>query len=153
MKNAVPFLLKSLVAFVIFSSLLSFFSPAEAGLEKDVLTYTNQYRQSKGLPPLELQSSLSDLARDHSEDMAKKKVGFGHDGFDKRQRQAQTLLPSSSSFAENVAYGAKTGKEAVEMWKNSAGHRRNMLGKYKYVGIGVSTDSKGNTYYTQVFVN
>jgi uncharacterized protein YkwD len=50
-----------------------------------------------------------------------------------------------------VAYGPTSGKEVVKQWKGSPGHRRNMLGKYKYIGIGIATDRRGHIYYTQVF--
>ena len=57
------------------------------------------------------------------------------------------------TFAENVAYGANTAREVVTLWKNSPGHRRNMLGNFKYIGIGTAKDSKGQIYYTEIFVN
>ncbi|RYZ20068.1 MAG: CAP domain-containing protein, partial [Chitinophagaceae bacterium] len=53
--------------------------------------------------------------------------------------------------AENVAFGASTGEDVVNMWKNSAGHRNNMLGKFSRIGIGVARDKKGQLFYTQVF--
>ena len=83
--------------------------------------------------------------------MARKRVGFGHGGFSQRDAQARKRVKSIHAFAENVAYGASTGKQVVTMWKNSPGHHRNMLGKYKYIGIGVARDRKGRIYYTQVF--
>ena len=56
-------------------------------------------------------------------------------------------------MAENVAYGARTGKEAFQIWKNSSGHKKNMLGNYKYTGIGTAKDRRGTLYYTQIFVH
>ena len=83
--------------------------------------------------------------------MARKRVAFGHSGFAKRNALAKKKIHSIHSFAENVAYGATSGREVVTMWKNSSGHRRNMLGNYKYIGIGIAKDSHGRIYYTQVF--
>lgn len=83
--------------------------------------------------------------------MARRRVAFGHTGFAKRNALAKNKIHSIRSFAENVAYGATSGKEVVTMWKNSSGHRRNMLGNYKYIGIGIAKDSHGRIYYTQVF--
>jgi uncharacterized protein YkwD len=54
-------------------------------------------------------------------------------------------------FAENVAFGASSGLQVVTMWKNSSGHRRNMLGPYKYIGIGIAKDKHGQIFYTEVF--
>jgi uncharacterized protein YkwD len=129
------------------------FAPANNSLSADVLMHTNQYRKSKGLPVLTMNTDLNAIAQQHSENMARGKVGFGHGGFAQRQKQAGKKISTLRSFAENVAYGANSGKEVVTMWKNSAGHRRNMLGKYKYIGIGTAKDRQGRIYYTQVFVN
>lgn len=136
-------------------ALFFFLSFAAAGqsLREDVLKYTNEFRRSKGLPALEMRDELNSLALEHSTDMASGKVGFGHDGFRERQQAAQKLLPAVSGFAENVAFGARSAKEVVNMWKKSSGHRRNMLGAYKYIGIGMASDAKGNIYYTQVFAD
>ena len=78
-------------------------------------------------------------------------VGFGHNGFDRRFSQARRAVTGMKTFAENVAYGARSGKEVVNMWKNSSGHRRNMLGRFRYTGIGIAKDRHGMIYYTQVF--
>jgi len=137
-------------------TILSFFSnpdPKPGDLKNDILTYTNQFRQSRGLPPLVMQEELNALALSHSTDMAKRRVGFGHDGFDRRETQAFKKITTARSFAENVAYGASTGQEVVNMWKSSAGHRKNMLGKFRYIGIGTARDKAGIIYYTEVFVD
>jgi uncharacterized protein YkwD len=146
------FMRSYLIAFtILFAIPLVSFRPGS--LVDDVLTYTNQFRTSKGKKPLELRADLSELARKHSENMASGKTSFGHSGVDKRDSAAFKDVQGANAFAENVAFGATTGKEVVGMWKGSSGHRRNMLGDYKYIGIGVATDKKGVIYYTQVFVN
>jgi uncharacterized protein YkwD len=136
-----------------FLLIISCLSAHAQSLRDDVLKYTNELRQSKGLPPLEMRDDLNALAADHSTDMAKGKTGFGHDGFQQRQQAVHKFLPTVSAFAENVALGATSGKEVVSMWKKSSGHRRNILGTYKYIGIGIATDKQGVMYYTQLFVN
>lgn len=98
-----------------------------------------------------MRQELNSIAEKHSEDMAKGKVAFGHTGFEKRSAKANKEIKGMHRFAENVAYGASTAKEVVTLWKNSPGHRRNMLGPYKYIGIGIAKDRKGRIYYTQVF--
>ena len=122
------------------------------GLNDEVLKYTNKFRKSKHLPALEMREDLNEIARKHSENMAKGKLKFGHDGFSARQAQVQKIIQPFSEMAENVAYGATTGKEVVEMWKNSPGHRENMLGDYKYIGIGTDRDARGTIYFTAIFV-
>jgi uncharacterized protein YkwD len=134
-----------------FLFLLVAFKPVPADIDDDVLRYTNQFRRSNGLSALVMRDDLNEIARKHSEDMAKGKCEFGHSGFDQRYEKVKKIFQSCTA-AENVAYGANTGKEVVEMWENSTGHRRNMLGKYNYVGIGTARDRDGRIYYTQLFV-
>lgn len=135
--------------------LLSFTSekPLTDGLTEDVLNYTNQFRRSKGLKILEMRDDLNAIARKHSEDMAKGRCSFGHSGYDLRvSKIKKTIKPCDGYVGENVAYGAHTGKEAFDIWKNSSGHRKNMLGDYNYIGIGTARSRKGVIYYTQIFV-
>lgn len=146
------FSLYGALPFLILLAGLSSFSPAAStGVADDVLSATNQFRKSKGLPELQVTEELNAIAQQHSADMAKGLVVFGHSGFEKRNRMAVKSMKTISNFAENVAFGAATGKDAVNMWKNSDGHRKNMLGRYRYIGIGIATDKQGRIFYTQVF--
>ena len=136
-------------------SLLSFTTgnPLTSDLAEDVLKYTNQFRKSKGLKALEMRDDLNAIARKHSENMASGRCSFGHSGYDLRvSKVKKTIKPCDGNIAENVAYGASNGKEAIDIWKNSSGHRKNMLGDYKYIGIGTARNKKGVIYYTQIFV-
>ena len=135
---------------VISSVLLSFTLDPVNNIADDVLAYTNKFRDSKGLNDLAPNAILNNIAQKHSENMAAGKVKFGHDGFAKRNGEAQKQL-SIRSFAENVAFGVNSGEAVVELWKNSEGHRKNMLGKFTQVGIGVAKDKNGRIFYTQVF--
>ncbi len=145
------FLLTSLTLFSLFISLISFAPAGKAGMVDGILSETNKFRRSKGLPALIMKDELNAIAKKHSEDMAKKRVGFGHAGFSKRNSQAMKVIKPMNRFAENVAHGATSAKEVVTGWKNSPPHRRNMLGNYKYIGIGIAKDKRGRIFYTQVF--
>ena len=141
-----------LIAFVFsFVPLLSFNYSETGGLTEDVLKYTNEFRRSKKLKALEMRGDLNAIARKHSEDMANGRRSFGHAGFAQRETQIKKIF-KTCTMAENVAYGARSGKDAFEIWKNSSGHRANMLGDYKYIGIGTATNKRGVIYYTQIFV-
>jgi uncharacterized protein YkwD len=144
-------LLTGLFSLVIIASVLSF--TVQDNLVEDVLSFTNKFRKSKKLAPLEMQEELNAIAQKHTEDMARGRVGFGHSGFDTREVRARKYFPDATHFAENVAYGSHNGKDVVEGWKSSSGHRRNMLGPYKYIGIGVARDRRGVLYYTQIFID
>jgi uncharacterized protein YkwD len=130
-------------------SLFSSFHPL-SGLDDEILKYTNQFRQSRGLSPLIMNDELCAIARKHSQDMASGRRAFGHGGFDKREKQIEKLF-DTDEVAENVAFGQNTARDVVTQWKNSSGHRKNMLGKYKYIGIGIARDRQGHYYFTQIF--
>ena len=151
MVNATLFVRRSSFIFSLGFLLLSSFAVLTDALSEDVLKYTNQFRRSNGLPPLEMRSDLNALARKHSEDMASGRRAFGHGGYGQREKQVQKLIRPFHAMGENVAYGASSGKEVVSLWKTSTGHRKNMLGNYKYIGIGTARDRRGHIYYTQIF--
>ena len=153
MLNSGLFISRTCISFS-FACLLFFTNniSVSSGLTEDVLKYTNQFRSSRKLPELEMQKNLNEIARKHSEDMARGRRSFGHGGLKQRQAQIQKLFKSYGGMAENVAYGARNGKEAFNIWKSSRGHRANMLGSYKYIGIGTARDKSGRIYYTQIFV-
>jgi len=144
--------------FIFIFSIISLFSFTSErlltnGITEDVLKYTNQFRRSKGLKALEMRNDLNAIARKHSEDMASGRCSFGHSGYDLRvSKIKKTIKPCDGYVGENVAYGASNGKEAFDIWKNSSEHRKNMLGDYKYIGIGIAYNKKGVIYYTQIFV-
>ncbi|MBC7867847.1 MAG: CAP domain-containing protein, partial [Gloeobacteraceae cyanobacterium ES-bin-316] len=139
------FLFTSLVLGLYFS-LASFLPGSE--LEAAVVKETNEYRISMGLQPLEIKKELSLLAQEHSENMAGGRSKFGHGGIEKRNERAKQQINSLTNFGENVAYGAETAAEVVGNWKNSTGHRRNLLGSYKYIGVGIAKNKKGQIFYT-----
>ena len=135
----------------LFVSLTSFVPGKNTNLVQDVLSQTNQFRKSKGLTKLIMRNELNAIAQQHSANMASGRVAFGHNGFAKRNAMAGATISQLNSFAENVAYGATSGKQVVSLWKSSSGHRRNMLGHYKYIGIGTAKDKHGQIFYTEVF--
>lgn len=145
-------LASSVLGVLLFISLTSFFSSESASLADDVLKQTNKFRKSEGLPALIMRQDLNAIAQQHSEDMASGHVAFGHDGFEGRQKKSAEEIQELRSFGENVAYGVNTAKEVVTLWENSPGHRRNMLGNYKYTGIGIAKGANGQIYYTEIFV-
>ena len=123
-------------------------------LVEDVVKETNQFRKSNRLDALIVNNELNALAQKHSADMASGRVAFSHAGFDERSKKARKVLKGiKGGFAENVAYGSSTAKEVLNGWKNSPRHRKNILGNYKYIGVGIASDKKGTLYFTQIFVN
>ncbi|WP_118975598.1 CAP domain-containing protein [Taibaiella koreensis] len=133
-------------------SLLTVSDTFAGSLIDDILRYTNEYRQSKGKPPLELDNEASDQAEAHSRDMAKGRNGFGHEGFNDRVKAVSNSVGKVSAAAENVAYGDMNARQVVDGWIKSKGHRKNMLGDYNLIGIGVAKGRDGALYFTQLFI-
>jgi uncharacterized protein YkwD len=124
-------------------------------IEKIIVEETNRHRSSA----LAQNKESCWVARQWSDAQAAKGQ-ISHDGFPAARRAALTAeFPAAkwNFYAENVAMSqsssldaSKIAKAFVEMWWNSAGHKENMLGNYKNIGVGVS--KIGNSYYaTQIF--
>jgi uncharacterized protein YkwD len=125
-----------------------------SAMEQAINTQINQYRSSRGLPALKLDPTVSEQARIHSQNMASGRVKFSHDGFDQRARAIGRTI-AFRGVAENVAYNqgyATPDRQAVQGWIKSAGHHKNIVGQYTLTGIGVARNSKGEFYFTQIFV-
>jgi uncharacterized protein YkwD len=122
-------------------------------LELVIFERINQYRQSKNLPPLVFDPLVAAEAKAHSEDMAKKSI-LSHDGFHERFESMSAALPVQSA-AENVATNrGYTQPElvAIQSWLDSPGHHHNIVGRYNTTGIGIVQNSRGDYYFTQIFV-
>lgn len=130
---------------------LAFIPSKNASLMEEVLKETNAFRNAEGLQSLQMNAAINKIAQQHSEDMANGKLPFGHQGFDTRFKLIMQMNPSTLSAAENVASGILNAKQVVELWKNSSGHRKNLAGKFKLIGIGIAKSSSGVLYFTQLF--
>lgn len=128
-------------------------------IASEILKLTNEFRAQNGLAPLKLNSELNTAAQRHSQDMA---VGdyFSHTGKNGSQPwdRAKAAGYEARSMGENIAAGQTTAKAVVEAWKNSPGHRANLLNsKFTELGVGYYnlTNDTGsvnyNRYWTQLF--
>ncbi|HEY9670692.1 MAG TPA: CAP domain-containing protein [Waterburya sp.] len=125
-----------------------------AAMEQSVHQQVNQYRKSHNLPPLKWNAQIAQQARIHSQAMASGKVPFSHNGFEGRVKAIAKSIPYRRA-GENVAYNlgyADPGKQAVEGWIKSTGHRHNMEGNFDLTGIGIAKNAKGEYYLTQIFI-
>lgn len=124
-----------------------------------VLELTNQFRAQNGLSALKLNLELNAAAQGHSEDMANQDY-FDHIGKDgsKPWDRAKLVGYEANTMAENIAAGYTTPEAVVEGWKNSSGHRANMLNaSFTELGVGyfyLANDTGSvnyNAYWTQLF--
>src|SRR5690606_24232308 len=134
--------------------------PLICEIEHEITRLNNELRGSSA--PLSYHAKLAYVSRDWSEQQAS--AGrISHTGFPQARGQLYVATFGTtdpvSIRAENVAYSSSRSTDAkaiaamfVNMWAGSSGHRRNMLGPYSLLGIGVV--KKGNTFYaTQIFGN
>merc|ERR1712087_743625 len=96
-------------------------------------------------------------ARLHSEDMAENNY-FSHTSQDGRsysdRLDAQGV--ASSASAENIAAGSSTAEGALNQWKTSDGHCRNMMNsRYTRVAIGYGFNQQSDYkhYWTEVLAD
>jgi len=143
-----------------------------AQTEQVIFEETNKMRRQNGVPPLLLDTSLSDIAREHSQDMADQQF-FSHtnlNGEDPTGRAERHGYPTTRTVGstiwmgigenigkmptgnvEGMGYIASTpeavGKAQVQSWMESPGHRENILNP-NYVKIGIGTGFDGEYYFS-----
>ncbi|HVS01575.1 MAG TPA: CAP domain-containing protein [Thermoanaerobaculia bacterium] len=113
-----------------------------------ILSEVNQLRAAAGRPPLRLAPRLDEVAQAHATDMLDRGY-YDHLGPD-----GGTVLARARSgryaprwIAENIAKGMFTPREVVDRWRQSSGHRRNMLHRdAREMGIGVAFGENANGF-------
>lgn len=132
---------------------------AAASLERRAFDLVNSERRARGESPLVWDASLSQLARQHSLEMARS--GYldhrGRDGRDMADRVRASGIRGWRVLGENIAFNQGFNDPsafAVERWMGSSKHRANILnGQFTRTGIGVARAADGSIYFTQVFMN
>lgn len=120
--------------------------------ELQVIDLVNSVRQQRNLNKLDYSGNATISSRKHSQDMLEKDY-FDHvnkenqSPFDRMKKEGIVY----NAAAENIAAGQTSAIYAHEAWMNSEGHRKNILGNYNYIGVGVSFGGYYNLYYTQNF--
>lgn len=130
-----------------------------ASLERRAFDLVNSERRARGESPLQWDASLSQLARQHSLDMARS-GNFNHRGLDGRdmaERARAAGIRGWRVLGENIAFNQGFNDPsafAVERWMGSSKHRANILnGQFTRTGIGVARAADGSIYFTQVFMS
>jgi uncharacterized protein YkwD len=121
-----------------------------------MLAKINAYRKAYGKAALRLSRTLGAAAEHHSRDMAASNT-FSHtlsNGTTWSQNITNHGYPTGTYRAENIAAGYASAADTFNQWKNSSGHRANMLSStYKDIGIGraYSSSSTYKWYWTTTF--
>lgn len=124
-----------------------------SSIEQQAFKQVNDYRVSKGLSALVWNDDMATISRVHSQQMANEQVPFGHQGFEERVKNIQTVI-NISGAAENVAASDEKVlvNAVVNGWIQSQSHRENIENKtYNISGMGVAVDGQGMYYFTQLF--
>ncbi|MDQ1292656.1 MAG: hypothetical protein QG608_536 [Actinomycetota bacterium] len=124
--------------------------------ENQILERVNGKRRAQGCKPLELDTRLVTVSKDHAEDMAQRDY-FDHtspDGTSPSDRAAGSGFPHG--IGENIAAGYSAAETVMAGWMNSPGHRANILNcAYTVTGIGYDPGSVGTGWgagsWVQVF--
>jgi len=126
--------------------------PALDDTLKKLIDAHNDEREKKDLPPLEENDALKKAAQAHADDMAKRRK-MDHTGGDgstpfKRIEKAGYRYQRAG---ENIAYGQRGLDELMDAWMTSPGHKRNILGKFKQIGVAYAIDEDGTPYWCVTF--
>ena len=121
--------------------------------ETRVVDLVNASRARQGLSALSCDNAGIAAARAHSEDQCSmgRMSHTGSDGSDAGQRLRRAGA-NFGGWGENVAWGADTPEAVHDMWMNSRGHYRNIMGNFSRIGVGHSPCG-GRDYWTEVFLN
>nr|WP_226675730.1 CAP domain-containing protein [Mesobacillus jeotgali] len=122
-----------------------------SAFESRVIDLTNEQRRKNGLPNLQPDTALSNVAQEKSNDMQAKNY-FSHTSptYGSPFDMMRDFGVSYNTAGENIAMGQRSAEEVVNAWMNSEGHRKNILSP-NYTHIGVGHTSQGN-YWTQMFI-
>ncbi|SDD62268.1 S-layer homology domain-containing protein [Paenibacillus sp. UNCCL117] len=136
---------------------LASFYPAESealrqAFELEAFDLANSSRAKLGLAAFAWAEDAAATSRNHSRDMAEQEYfdhvnKAGQSPFDRMEQDGIVYRMA----AENIAAGQSSAIFAHHGWMNSAGHRANLLGETKRLGVGVAFGGKNHIYYTQNF--
>ncbi|MEL4897866.1 CAP domain-containing protein [Crocosphaera sp. Alani8] len=123
-------------------------------LEDATYREINRYRLSKNLPALKLNPQITQQARIHSERMAKGIIPVSNDNLEQRLKVISFSTPHEQG-AENLATHSNSSdpvQATIKQWLNNPKNVKAIEGKYNETGIGIAQNSKGEYYFTQIFI-
>jgi uncharacterized protein YkwD len=131
--------------------------PQPPAFAAQVIALVNERRAAAGCPALVPNGTLTEVAQEHSQDMADHDF-TSHTGSDGRSpfQRMQDAGYHYRRAAENIAFGSKTPAETVALWMDSPPHRANILDcALRETGVGYVEDPgdalRYGTYWTQTF--
>jgi uncharacterized protein YkwD len=117
-----------------------------AAQEKAMLCLVNRARTNRGLAPLSAPSMLARAADRKSADILRCD-DFSHEACGREFTYwFEQVGYRGCREGENIAYASgsyATPRTIFNLWMSSAGHRRNILGPYREIGIGLRVGALG----------
>jgi uncharacterized protein YkwD len=116
------------------------------------LEAVNAFRAENGFKPLVLDARLSRAAAMQSEAQAERSW-IGHYGFNGStpKDRAERAGYHAKIASENVASGQKSFSDVLRFWKESPGHRSNLLRpNVTAIGVAMAKTKSGHAYWTLV---
>jgi uncharacterized protein YkwD len=112
------------------------------------LREVNNWREQNGRKPLKIDSRLNRAAQAHADYMAEKDYVGHTSGFWPFSKTATDRVKEAGyaprALGENVAGGQDSFSSALDSWKNSPGHNRNLLASNATdIGMAVKKNSRG----------
>lgn len=144
--------LQSRAAITVYLPIIQRFPPPTP--EQELLELINAERQRRGLSLLSMDTTLSQVAEAHSQDMVDRHF-FSHtnpdgDGPDDRLNDAGYFGAWGETIGAGSIYASPAGM--FSGWMNSSGHQEIMLSaNYNIVGLGYVTGGDYGYYWTAVF--
>lgn len=131
-------------------------SPDLAEATRLIIDRTNDFRRGEGREPTEPDAKLGGAARGFASFMARAGV-FGHeaDGRTPAQRAKERgydyclVLENIASLSSSAGFGTQElAARVVQGWKDSEGHRQNMLdAEVTDIGVAIARSERSQTYY------
>jgi uncharacterized protein YkwD len=131
--------------------------PDLPAVEAQIARQTNEFRVANGIAKVDPDAALQRAARYFADYMARTdRYGHTADGAEPSER-AKARGYDYCHIAENIAYSYSSApvsteelaRQAVEGWKQSPGHRRNMLlPAVTDIGIAVARSPRSGRYYS-----
>lgn len=116
---------------------------------QDLFAIVNLERMQRGLPVYQWHDQVADAAYAHSVDMAAHNR-MQHTGSDGSNAGARIALAGFawSTWGENIGAGFIEPQPLFDAWLNSSSHIDQLLGDFRYIGIGAVASSDGTPYWT-----
>jgi uncharacterized protein YkwD len=112
--------------------------------EKCMMRHINRKRARHGRRKLRWDKQISYVGRRHANRMARNRGGIWHDPY------LGTRVTRWRALGQNTGAGGRCGRLFRSFWRSRV-HRRNILGRWRFVGVGTNWVNGKGLYVQQVF--